>query len=265
MKDLSEIRGLFPAKCNVREMGGYPAAGGKSIRHGIFYRSGNLEELGAEPYAGRLQALGLRTILDLRSDYESGKHPDPQIPGAEHVSICALVDEKGEEMSFSPSDIARIAAELKAQGKGPEGFLEIMYGNMAYHNPAFQFLMKELQAQRVPILFHCAAGKDRTGVAGMLIMLLLGCSEEDALDNYELTNAYRNEIVEALLKEHAEEVQKDPTAEKRYRTMEGVDREIGAWTLRGIRERYGSYENYFLQEFGLDTEEIARLRAIYTI
>jgi protein-tyrosine phosphatase len=168
-------------------------------------------------------------------------------------------------MEFSPDDIGEI---FEDQGKllaASEKMLVKMYAGMAFDNPGFQKLFQEIREGNVPILFHCSAGKDRTGVAAMLILLMLGVDEKTALDDYELTNEYRRQQIEAAKQEHWKEIEETPEIAVVYTMMEGVVRKAGEMVLERIKERYGSYEAYFAGEFGLEREEILRLRNRYLV
>lgn len=83
---------------------------------------------------------------------------------------------------------------------------------MLFGNKAFKELFRALEAGETPILFHCSAGKDRTGVAAMLILLALGASDETICADYERTNLCRKAEIEARLAAHADEIARDRAA-----------------------------------------------------
>ena len=114
----------------------------------------------------------------------------------------------------------------------------------------------------VPLLFHCSAGKDRTGVAAMLILLALGVDEKTVVEDYVLTNEYRASIIEGKLKGHPILKRISPAA-KIMRATEGVLEHFGERVLSEIIQEYGSYEAFFEQDLGLDAEAISALRDRY--
>jgi protein-tyrosine phosphatase len=252
----------FDKAMNFRELGGLRAKGGKTVKHGCFYRSGMLCRLKSDELE-ELQRLGIKVILDFRSCVEAEENPDPVIHSAEYFNICALLDENGEEMKFSPEDINHIFENKANMLAECDKMMNKMYAGMAFDNPAFKKLFCELENGNVPVLFHCSAGKDRTGVAAMLILLALGADEKTALDDYELTNEYRKEAIDEVLRQNQEEIKENPELKIVFSMMEGVSRKAGELVIEKIKQRYGSFEKYFEEEYGLDKCKIARLREMY--
>lgn len=248
---------------NFRELGGYPAADGRHVRYGLLYRGGNLDKLQNPQDRETLQSWHLRTILDLRSEGEDAQHPDPTVPGADYQRVCAMRMTDGSEMDFSSSGIERLAAE-KAAFEKKEGhpvhdfyWFSVLYRQMPFGNPAYHRLFTLLEEHRVPILFHCSCGKDRTGIAAMLILLALGASRQTALDDYMLTNTYRKAIIEASLRGKSEQER------ELLLSVEGVNEQMGAGAIDEILQRYDSYEAYFAAEYGLDAARLAAFRDFY--
>lgn len=258
-----DIKGMFEDTMNFRELGGYPTADGKRVKHNIFYRSGMLGCLNSREEREKLEALGLRVILDFRSRGEAEAAPDPAFPGTSYYNICALYREDGKELEFSPVDIQKMFQSGEMLKAGAEEMMEVMYGRMAFDNPGFRKLFQEVEQGNVPILFHCSAGKDRTGVAALLLLLALGANEKTAIEDYELTNLYRRKAVEERIRAHADEVEKVPELRHVFQTMEGVDKRAAELVLERIREKYGSFERYFEAEYGLTERKLADLRENY--
>ena len=128
---------------------------------------------------------------------------------------------------------------------------QLMYRQMLTGNKAFKELFRALEAGETPILFHCTAGKDRTGVAAMLILLALGASDETICADYARTNLCRAAEIEKAMADHAAEIAADPAQRMRWQTSAGVDPETAPFVLRTIRQDYGSAESYLEAEYGL--------------
>lgn len=248
---------------NFRELGGYRAADGRRVRYGLLYRGGNLDALQSMADRQVLRSWGLHAILDLRSEGECAKHPDPVVPGADYHRMCAMRMADGTEMDFSSTGIERLAQEKaafeKAAGHPVHDYewFSSLYRQMPFGNPAYRLLFRLLEEQRAPLLFHCTCGKDRTGIAAMLILLALGVSREEAMRDYMLTNIYRHQIIEHSLQGKSAE-------ERRLQLpVEGVDETMGGGAIDEILLRYGSYEAYYEAEYGLNRQRLAALRNFY--
>ena len=267
----------FRPESNVRELGGYEVVGGRRVRHGLFVRSGALALLAPDELE-RWRGLGVRADLDLRSAGEAAAQPDPEIEGMAYVRRCAMRDLEGNEIDFSPTAIDDVMRGMFADTEGEvfenagsgeaddplRDVLDALYVAMPFGNPAYQQLFAWLREGVVPLEFHCTAGKDRTGVGAMLILLALGASEDDVLFDYALTNAYRRSLVDEALERAREFGELTPERETMVTGMQGVDPAMARMVLDAILERYGSYDAYFSAEFGLDGAGLADLRERYT-
>ena len=259
----------FEGANNFRELGGYRAADGRQVKYGLLYRGGNLDLLKSEADHARLASLGLREILDLRSAGESAAHPDPAVPGAHYQRVCGMRNADGTEMDFSGQGIERLRQEKEAfersVGRPVHDFewFSALYREMPFRNPAYHALFALLEGRRVPVLFHCSGGKDRTGVAAMLILLALGASDKTIAEDFEKTNIWRRPELEAVWAEHAEEIAADPARKDFYLGVFGVHPESAPFVLSIIRERYGSADAYLEAEYGLTPARLMRLRRMY--
>ena len=249
----------FAGGNNFRELGGYLADEGKHVRWGQIYRGIPTGKLTGEADRRLLDSLGLRLILDLRSSGEAKKEPDYVPDGARLVQICGLCAEDGVEIAFAPGDIEKL---MQTAEEG-ESISQRLYRRMLTGNKAFKELFRALEAGETPILFHCSAGKDRTGVAAMLILLALGASDEVICADFEQTNACRKAEIDAVLAEHAAEIAADPACRMRYYAMAGVDPAAAPFVLDTIRRKFGSAENYLETEYGLTPARLMRLRRMY--
>ena len=180
--------------------------------------------------------------------------------GARLVRICGLCLDDGKEVDFSPEDRARLL-----EGKPDEGrrMADAMYRQMLFGNKAYKELFRALEAGETPVLFHCSAGKDRTGVAAMLILLALGASAETIAADFVKTNECRRPELEAIWAEHAEEIAARPEQKAFYQGIAGVHPESVDLVLSAIREKCGSAEAYLEAEYSLTPARLMRLRRMY--
>ena len=163
-------------------------------------------------------------------------------------------------MDFSPED-----REKLLEGKPDEGrrMADAMYKQMLFGNKAYKELFRALEAGETPVLFHCSGGKDRTGVAAMLILLALGASDETIYADFVRTNECRRPELEKIWAEHAEEIAARPEQKKLYQGIAGVHPESVELVLSTIRSRCGSVEAYLEAEYGLTPARLMRLRRMY--
>ena len=250
----------FAGGNNFRELGGYPADEGKHVRWGQIYRGIPTGLLTSDADRKLLDSLGLRLILDLRSEQEAEKMPDYVPDGARMVRICGLCLNDGKEVDFSPEDRERLL-----EGKPDEGrrMADAMYRQMLFGNKAYKELFRALEVGETPVLFHCSGGKDRTGVAAMLILLALGASDETIRQDFVRTNECRRPELEKIWAEHADEIAARPEQKKFYQGIAGVHPESVYLVLSAIREKCGSAEAYLEAEYGLTPARLMRLRRMY--
>jgi protein-tyrosine phosphatase len=244
---------------NVRDAGGQVAAGGAKVKRGVLFRSDALAHLSRGGQQALL-ALGLRTVCDLRMPNERKASPD-RIPAAGrirdvHVPLCPAVN-------MDPAPIQRVWGLLS--GRYSLGNAEQIVAESYRYIVRTQ--AKELgrvlrllsDPENLPILIHCQAGKDRTGLVVACIHLLLGVSEEDMLKDYLLTNAqvakHRRRLLRMLrimTLGRFSEAQLAPLLEARQENLLGG--------LRVMTEMSGSLERYLLKNAAMSTESITKLR-----
>ena len=161
---------------NFRDMGGYPAADGRTTRWRRLFRADGLHRLIGEDL-DLVRELGLRTVIDLRSHAElaeRGTFPHDLHPvDFHHVPV---IDSTWQHLDRSDDD-------------DPVDFLEWAYHDMLREGPQrFAQAVEQLsQPEALPAVFHCAAGKDRTGVLAMLVLGSIGVPREYIVADYALT------------------------------------------------------------------------------
>lgn len=253
----------FSEAHNFRELGGYPTKDGRRVRYGMFYRSGALANVLKTPDDWeKFRALGIRTVLDLRATTERLRKPDPPLPGVQVFACNGMWNEDGTEMDFDPDDLEKHDELIRSLAAGNDDF-DVTYARMAYNNPAYRQMFRFICQGDTPLLLHCSAGKDRTGVGALLILLMLGADRDTAVEDYLLTNRWRAERIRKSMEKYAAYLDQTPLSRQMFLSLEGVIEYNINFTLRAIEERYDSYEAYFAGEFGIDAGQLARLRDRY--
>jgi len=168
---------------NLRDIGGWPVADGRRVRHGIAFRSAALHGLTAEDL-GRLARTGLRTVCDLRGAEEAARAPSRLPPG---TAAHPLPIEP-----FFGASLRDMLDRGGASGEGARALLRQAYlSYVSDHLPVYRRLFALLlEEARRPLLFHCSAGKDRTGIGAALILTVLGADRATVLEDYLATDRF---------------------------------------------------------------------------
>jgi protein-tyrosine phosphatase len=236
---------------NFRDLGGYTGADGRTVRFGCLYRSG---ELGALTDVDRevVAALGVTTICDLRGPSEADRVPDVAIIGAEPVALPMGEGdadhgdpigqvERGEIAGVSEDDMARIYVSLLDRFAAEMGAVVTLAADPDRH----------------ALLFHCAAGKDRTGLVAALLLGALGVADDDVLDDFELTNRYRSAWRIAQLRPELAARGVDIDVMTAYFS---APRPAMAHALATIEADHGSVEAYLTGPAGVTAATLEALR-----
>ena len=257
--------GTFRAESNFRDLGKYVTADGHQIKPGVFYRSCTPAIMTSEEQLA-LSQLGLKMIIDLRTDYEAYEIPDPEIGNAEYYRISGMREATGDGVDFSPEGIRRMQRNPDVVKADISRHMREIYLAMVFHNQAFEFLLIAIkEGGHLPTLFHCATGKDRTGALSMLILLMLGCNRETCMRDYLYSNvSFQKELKEAF-EAHKDEIQNHPERAYDIQIMKGVSEELGSAMLDGILEKYPDYDTFFFEEYGLSKSELSDIRAKYLL
>ena len=175
----------WPQIINFRDVGGYPTAGGGRVKKGLIFRGVALSHASEEDLAA-MTAMGIGLIFDLRAAHEAVSRPDRMPVGAlyRRESAVPAFDEDPLEL-LSWDDLITQLAESEELAAKCKAFHDQVYAEMIRRPQAYRVLLGEMVADPTRgVYIHCAAGKDRTGVACAIIARLLGVSREDALADY---------------------------------------------------------------------------------
>jgi protein-tyrosine phosphatase len=166
---------------NFRDVGGYRTSAGKWVRMGLAYRSNGLEHLTDDELA-TIDRLHIKLVCDLRTAEEVRRGPDRVPQGAQDVLADVLADD------------AELLHTVMSGGAAPEGLEERIYRDfvrLPSAQRAYRALFERLaDPAQLPTVFHCTAGKDRTGWAQAVFLTLLGVPHATVVADYVLTNEY---------------------------------------------------------------------------
>ena len=243
METFTEIRVNAPEMLdgprNFRELGGYPAKDGV-IKKGILFRSDGLQSLSGRDRQW-MKEQDITCVIDLRSENEAEKKPDALEDGFEyhHIPMSDKMGEKdGKEIyPDSLSELYRLILDRQM-----EGFARVMR------------IMLERDGR--PQVFHCAVGKDRTGMTAMLILWLCGVPDEVIAADYAVSERNMKPVFDRL-RETFEEAHMDVPD-----ILFGSPAEEMTKTMGYVRERWGSAAGY-LRACGLSDAELERLCELF--
>ncbi len=248
----------FDGAHNFRDLGGYKTVDGREIRRGLLYRSDKLSDL-SERDEQYLERLDIRRIVDFRSETERSESPNRIAPDSSIAIVnkpidvdAAAVDLLAERITASDTSVAEMAQLLiDANRQMVEEF-----------TPVYRDYMQELlQEGNYPTVFHCTAGKDRTGLAAALVLSAVGVPRETIMQDYLATNAYTADYIERMvtLIKVGSLFQANTEA---VRALFAVDERYLGEAFAAIDEHYGSMDNYLAEGLGLGDTERQQLRHI---
>ncbi|MEO8695100.1 MAG: tyrosine-protein phosphatase [Acidimicrobiales bacterium] len=238
----------FEGVQNFRDLGGYRTADGGHTVWGQIFRSDALHKLTPSDLVA-FDRIGVRLVYDLRGDDERATHPNP----IDSIQLAVVGQPRDGNGTID-------STQFGAASDG-ERLLRDLYLGMLVHSAALfgQLLTGLVNPENRPAVFHCHAGKDRTGVAAALLLLALGVDREDILDDYELTRRYRT-------LDH----QQDSLARL---LAVGMSPEAAAgvltaprWTMRdaldAVDTEHGGIDAYLTGPAGMSPSSLRELRAV---
>ncbi len=236
---------------NFRDIGGYATSSGATVRTGLVYRSDSLAEIDDGGWE-KIRDLGIREIFDLRHDFELSQAPY-DVPDGIASTRVAIGPREAE---------ARDVIELLRSGGeddfGIDYMIEMYRKLFEEHAGAFGALLTHLaDARRLPAVYHCTAGKDRTGIATALILSVLGVARETILDDYELSNEYRFARRMAVIRPRLEEAGIDFERVKPYLMAPRPALEAA---LMSVDLEYGGVEGFLTKRAGVAPDSIGEIR-----
>jgi protein-tyrosine phosphatase len=187
---------------NFRDFGGYKTQNGKCLKRGLLFRSGDLSKA-TDADLGRIATLGIKTVCDLRSEGERKKEPD-RIPVAKpftffNIPMRPIVEYHGRSLRRLFSLMFGSERKMDYEAESYQAYREYATDYLPQLKALFQRIS---DPENLPLLIHCSAGKDRTGVVAGLIQLVLGVPPEVAIEDYLKTNgnldAYTEDVFRKL-------------------------------------------------------------------
>lgn len=244
---------------NFRDLGGLATSDGCTIQPYRLLRCGEVCGLSAQERDELTDTYMLAHIVDFRGESERGESPDDRIDGVEYTSIDIMQSMRKNAPSMSNF--------LKIENmEEVHGFMEKVYIAMIQDESSLEgyrlFLDILLRSEQRAVLFHCAAGKDRTGVGAAIVLSLLGVCKETVIKDYILTNELRAAANTTLLEKMAADGKSDAEIET-MGTMMRVDQRYIETVYHIAEYECGSMTGYLQRHMGVTDKEIKRLKQLY--
>lgn len=237
-----EISTSLPIKLdgtfNTRELGGYETVDGKITKTRRYLRSDGLANI-TESDLDILHDYGVKSVIDLRSDTETKKSSYNLKREMKYLNFPLL--DQVQSSGFSMKDLPKSMGEL---------YIRIM--EMSKSTVA-NILKAMAKAGDSCVLFHCTAGKDRTGVTAMLLLKQVGVPNETIVADYAITEVYMEKVLRAQIEAEAGKgikIPDDMILSKAYNMEMAIDH---------LEHTYGTVEDY-MQHIGITLEEMNRLK-----
>ena len=244
---------------NFRDIGGITTRLGK-IKEKRLLRSGELFQLSDADAKTLEYEYNLKLILDLRSPNEYSKRPDVEINGARYLNLDIMRDltddNTGFETVLTQLDLNIVDEHMK----------DVYRKIITDHNASLEYcrFMNEIaNLEEGSALFHCYAGKDRTGFGATLLLDTLGASKDVIYVDYMMTNTMREEANTVICNDAAQKYNLSASQTEALRQFLLVKESYIDEAYRVIDELFGSIENYIIKGLGVMPETLEKIRVNY--
>ncbi|KAF9882337.1 hypothetical protein CkaCkLH20_00373 [Colletotrichum karsti] len=232
---------------NIRDLGAVP---GSAIRPGLIYRCGTLEVAAKDPQALSWLSTSVKRIFDIRSPQEREKAPDPDVDGVENTWF-----------NSTSVDLPPVLDEF-VQGGGEAGLRKEYLKVLQIYRPSFRAVLEHLRDRPgEPFLFHCTAGRDRTGVLAGILQSLAGATPEDVCFDYMLSRIGTEPARERLL--HYARVGTGTFADDEhpgFYNMCSLQKSCWDAFVMGVGDVHGGWEGYVTGTLGFSGEDLEKIK-----
>ena len=256
----------FDGLPNTRDLGYLKTTTGKAIASRKLLRSGALHGASEADLVKLQDEYDVHTVIDLRTHEEKEKQPDP------HKKMPEVAFVEAPILGFSATGITRengLMGMLKTLGNlkaHPKQLMIDLYPSMLLGETGIHgytnFFEALVNNDEGAVLWHCSAGKDRAGLAAVLLLHVLGVSKEDILADYLATNQFLEGRADEL-KELIPHVLQTEDILSSLKIFNSTDEEFLNAGIEGVEKKYGSLDGYLEQALGIDESKKERLCSLY--
>ncbi len=234
---------------NFRDLGGYATTDGHHVKWNKVYRSASINKL-SDADMQILASRHVYDVVDFRGTEESKKAMDRLLPNTKYTLCPAGSENVGDWMKIAPSLTSA------------DSLMTSFYTSTQYFGDRYKPFFEELlqMPDTSALLFHCTAGKDRTGMGAALLLYALGVPKATIMQDYLATNTYRAAENEQAAKAMVAYMH---VSEKVANDMMAAKPAYLEATFNAIEKRYGSVNKFLTKEIGLDKAKMKTLKAKY--
>lgn len=256
---------------NARELGGYLSADGRRVKNGVLLRTASLNGISDDDARLLTDAYHVAHIIDFRMPMEIAGAEDPPISDAayHHLNVIdpsTLPTQDAPVIDINSVDIIRMVQMSEQFGMLEEnmyiGFLMCETGRKAYAD--FFRILIAVDSDRA-VLWHCTSGKDRTGLAAMLLLSALGVDEETVVSDYLLTNEYNAKRIAGTRQYLTARGCDAALIEKAVIVFDAVDERFMRNAIAYLKQKFGSVVGYLYDGLHITQEDINSLKEKYLL
>lgn len=252
---------------NARDLGGFPAAGGKMIRKKSLIRSGHLANATESDLRLLCDEYNLGTVIDLRTEAEIKEKPE-MLPENVAAFSIPLLDNSFLGIARDEFSIRDWFNVFKDTDKKPVDVFCEMYDALVFGDRSKELIPKFfeilLENNGSAVLWHCSAGKDRVGITTMLLLLALGVEREIIYKDYIATRYFTAKDI-ILMRVFSPFVLRNIRLVRCLAVLMGVKRVYLEKIFQRIDNEYESVEDFFEKQYGISRDKLSMLRDKYLV
>jgi len=252
---------------NTRDLGGMPTKAGRHIAPRRLLRSGALAAAIGHDIMILKDEYQVKKVIDLRTETECANRPDPKesFPGTQFVNIPIL---KSRVAGVTLDDNASLAETVRTMAAAAPERMARIYRQMMLDEDAQQSFRQFFDELADPgegaVLWHCAVGKDRVGVATVLLLRALDVPDDVILHDYLATNKFMEPLAQKMLDDLAP-FGLSPELREGVRVLNSVDQRFLQAGLDAVDDEYGSLDAFLREELDVTEEKKEALRRNYLV
>ena len=245
----------FEKVTNFRDLGGIKTQDGRMVKWGRIFRSGNLSGLKKNEF-DKFKDLDIQTIYDLRTSHEIDGKEDRLPVETKYIHAPTVKDNEGQIAQLRAKVIAGKISEMEAREQTAAFYKDAVSLNVG----SLRDIIGQIAGSEQPVLYHCSAGKDRTGIVSALILSILNVDRKTIMDEYLMSNYYRTKKTEKLLgKARLAKIIKPRMNLKAIEVFMTVDAAFMNAVFEVIDKQYGGTDKFIENQLQINQETRNRI------